>query len=177
MRRGLGLALAMVLVWVVPARADDQDDYRRNMEKIDGLLDYTKGYLYDVKTDQGDYATSKIDNALDKVKEVQSLAEEARRKEVGTEDKRKADGHYDAAREFPESANALKQMKKAEIAVKAADYPRKCDELNGKLKDFVERIVYEKDHEGERKMGAAPFRRRASHRTEMAFGPRRESLV
>jgi hypothetical protein len=25
--------------------------------------------------------------------------------------------------------------------------------------------------------GAAPFRRRASHRTEMAFGPRRESLV
>jgi hypothetical protein len=26
-------------------------------------------------------------------------------------------------------------------------------------------------------MGAAPFRRRASHRTEMAFGPRRESLV
>jgi hypothetical protein len=27
------------------------------------------------------------------------------------------------------------------------------------------------------RMGAAPFRRRASHRTEMAFGPRRESLV
>jgi hypothetical protein len=26
-------------------------------------------------------------------------------------------------------------------------------------------------------LGAAPFRRRASHRTEMAFGPRRESLV
>lgn len=132
--------------------ADDQSDYASLMSRIDGLLDSAKGNLSSAKGYQNDYAISYIDKALDNVKDVVSAADEARRKDVSTDDKRKADYHYEAARDFPDSAKAYAQIKGAEIKLKAAEYERTCDELNAKLKDQVERLVNDKDHEGERKI-------------------------
>ncbi len=146
-------ALSVLFAFAPAAHAEDAEDAKRALEKIDSLLSDTKGYLADVVREQGDRAIDRLSSAVYKVKEVQSLAEEVKRKSGATDDqKRKGEKYYEAARAFLEAAQGLDRLKRAEIKLYAAQYPRTCEEENSKLKDFIGRLVDQKDHEGPAKL-------------------------
>ncbi len=150
-RSGLSVVV-LACVFVSPSGADDADDYRRAISQIESHLDYVKGYLHDVRGEQSDRSYGKIADAQSRVGEVRSLADSARARDVSTDEKRKADRYFEAARDFPESARALEQMKRLEVAFKDAGHPRLCADLDAKLKSHVEKLVSDKDHEGVQKI-------------------------
>lgn len=144
--------VVIACVFVTPSGADDADDYRRAIAQIESNLDYAKGYLDDARREQSDRAFGRIADAQSKVSEVRSLADTARGRNVSTEEKRVADNHFEAARDFSEPVRALDQMKRLEVAFKDAAYPRVCAEIETKLKSHIEKLVYDKDHEGVQKI-------------------------
>lgn len=152
MRRLWVLILGLVVGVDAIAIADDQSDYASLMNRIDGWVDNARSNIDSARGYQNDNAISYTERALDNAKDVQSAADEARRKDVSSTDKGKADRQYEAARDFPESARAYLQIKRAEIQLKGAAYETTCNELDNKLKEQVDRLVYDKDFEGERKI-------------------------
>lgn len=133
-------------------QADDADDYRRSMSDIDSRLERAARALTEVAPEQSDDALDDLETAVDEVAEVVRLADGARGKNVSTDEKRKADYAYDAGREFPRSATALSQMKRIELGLKNTEYPRTCNDLNSKLRTFVDKVVGDKDHDGAQKI-------------------------
>ena len=175
---GLSILLAMfVVVGVRVASADDDDDARRLEESIDRKLDDMRSPIRDSGRDQTDRALDKLSDASDKARDVVSMADELRNKNVSDDHKRLGERHAEAGRAFLDAAQGLARMKSVEVKLRSAEWPRQCEDLDRKLKDAVDRIVDQKDHEGPQKIRqiaeaqAAPVRDglRAVHAQENDF--------
>jgi hypothetical protein len=169
----MGLAALMAMMVALGVRvawADDDDDARRLEEAIDRKLDDMRSPIRDAGRDQTDRALDKLSDASDKAREVVSMAGELRNKNV-------SERHAEAGRAFLEAAQGLARMKNADVKLRSTEWPRQCEELDRKLKDAVDRIVDQKDHEGAQKIRqlaeaqAAPVRDglRAVHGQESDF--------
>jgi uncharacterized protein Yka (UPF0111/DUF47 family) len=149
----IGLALAMTLMAARAVWADDNEDARRREEAIDRKLGDLRGPLKDAGREQVDRALDRLSDVADKAREVLSLAQELRSaSNVSDDHKRAGEKHGEAAQALLEALKGLRQMKASEVRLRAAELPRRCDELDRKLKDFVDGVVSNKDHEGPQKI-------------------------
>src|SRR4051812_43052907 len=135
------------------ARADDNDDAQRTLDAIDSKLGDARGYLRDAGRDQSDRAVERLAGAADKVKEVASMADEVRRRSGASDDKKRlGEKHAEAARAYLEAAQGMARMKQLEVKLAAVGWPRRCEELDRQLKDVIEKLVDQRDHEGPQKI-------------------------
>ena len=88
--------------------ANDNDDAQRTLDAIDRKLGDARGYLRDAGRDQSDQALDRLSSAADKVKEVVSMAEEVRRRDGASDDKKRmGEKHGEAARAYLEAAQGM----------------------------------------------------------------------
>lgn len=164
---GLGCVAVCALLAARVGWASDDDDARAVVTRIEERIGAMRGPIHDAGRDQTDRALDKLRDADDKAKEVLSLADQLRGMNTTGDLKQVGVKHAEIAKAYLDAADGLKHMKAAEIRLRAEEVTKRCDDLNSKLKDFVEQIVSQKDHEGAQKIRDFADRQ---------AGPIRESL-
>lgn len=155
--RWIAALMAVVLVGLLSRSgfANDDDDAQRLIEKIGDLLRGIKDRLGDADRNQSSNALDKLSDARDKAKDVLSYSNELKGKSV-TESKRKlketGDNYASWTSEFIESLRALDQMKRIEVQLKETNFPQMCKDVDGRLKDEMDRYVDQKDFQGAAKL-------------------------
>lgn len=148
-RRKSALALVVVLsvVRAGPARADDDDDKRdRLMREIDDLLDQMKDKLDRVPGSSSYY---EIEEARSKASEVKSKAGELRDVKGSDSNADHESSYYPGyADDFREAASYLQRMKNAALEQADKRLWEKCQDVDRKLREDVDRFVDKNDPRG-----------------------------
>src|SRR5688572_20811457 len=148
-----GLILAMSALRVGPARADEEDDRRRKKEQrekltkeITDLLRYVQDKLDRVPGSSGYY---EIDDAKSYASQIKDKANELRSYVDGDSTADRIANYFPGyVDKFKESCDYLKQMKESQVRQADARLWESCQEWDRKLREDVDRFVYENDPDG-----------------------------